>query len=283
MRMLKNAGSDGAAGPQTAGPHNLILEDRAQMTATGVLRMIRCDETEASMETSRGTLTVQGRGLSVSALSIETGEVHRHRAGGRHRIHGKPRLGRGLLAPADPLMPPSVAPAQAGLDALQCMGLGLLAGAVRCCLPRRRAGAFCADFLLAVLTLLALQSFSACRSAQGVLRWYMLGGAAAGAAAGEALLRAGAGAVLSRALQERVAAPLCRAGRFLLRPLQNARTARKTAQKSIKMAGNLTRQSKKRLQNRAPELLYNSNVSIECGDCLNGAHRYKIQAERGRG
>lgn len=74
--MLKNAGSDGAAGPQTAGPHNLILEDRAQMTATGVLRMIRCDETEASMETSRGTLTVQGRGLSVSALSIETGEVH---------------------------------------------------------------------------------------------------------------------------------------------------------------------------------------------------------------
>jgi hypothetical protein len=129
-------------------------------------------------------------------------------------------------------MPPSVAPAQAGLDALQCMGLGLLAGAVRCCLPRRRAGALCADFLLAVLTLLALQSFSACRSAQGVLRWYMLGGAAAGAAAGEALLAPVQAAVLSR----------------VILPKKQASKHKKTG-----------KMRKKRLQ-KAPELLYNSNV-----------------------
>ncbi|MCI2046813.1 MAG: sporulation protein [Faecalibacterium sp.] len=62
--------------PEKAMPHNLILEDRKRLTATGVLRMISCDENGATMETGRGLLSITGRELSVSTLSLETGEVH---------------------------------------------------------------------------------------------------------------------------------------------------------------------------------------------------------------
>ena len=62
--------------PEKMMPHNLILEDRHRLTATGVLRMINCDETGASMETGQGILSIAGQGLSISALSLETGEVH---------------------------------------------------------------------------------------------------------------------------------------------------------------------------------------------------------------
>lgn len=56
-------------------PHNLILEDRSKLSATGVLRVISCDETGAVMDTGQGRLTVLGRELSVSELSLDTGEV----------------------------------------------------------------------------------------------------------------------------------------------------------------------------------------------------------------
>lgn len=56
-------------------PHNLILEDRSRLTATGVTRVISCDELGACMDTGKGRLTIAGRGLSVSELSLETGEV----------------------------------------------------------------------------------------------------------------------------------------------------------------------------------------------------------------
>lgn len=61
--------------PPAAGPQNLILEDRGRLTVTGVSRMLSCDENAASMETARGVLTLEGRQLSVSTLSLETGEV----------------------------------------------------------------------------------------------------------------------------------------------------------------------------------------------------------------
>ena len=65
-----------AAAPQKpAVPQNVILEDRSRLTVTGVRRMLSCDENGASMETARGILAVTGRELSVSALSLETGEV----------------------------------------------------------------------------------------------------------------------------------------------------------------------------------------------------------------
>ena len=65
-----------SAAAEKAVPHNLILEDRHRLTATGVLRMISCDDAGASMETGRGILSITGKGISVSALSLEKGEVH---------------------------------------------------------------------------------------------------------------------------------------------------------------------------------------------------------------
>ncbi len=56
-------------------PHNLIVEERGRLTATGVTRMLSCDECAACMETALGRLTVTGTELSVSELSLETGEI----------------------------------------------------------------------------------------------------------------------------------------------------------------------------------------------------------------
>lgn len=77
MSAFSATGAAGAAPPaaQTPIPHNLILEDRARLSATGVTRVLSCDENGASMETGRGRLTVLGRELSVSELSLETGEI----------------------------------------------------------------------------------------------------------------------------------------------------------------------------------------------------------------
>ena len=50
------------------GHHNLILEDRRAMTATGITRIVSYDEYSATLE-------VGGRELQVSELSIQTGEV----------------------------------------------------------------------------------------------------------------------------------------------------------------------------------------------------------------
>lgn len=56
-------------------PHNLILEDRHRLTATGVTKVISCDAFSACMDTGKGRLTILGRELSVSELSLETGEI----------------------------------------------------------------------------------------------------------------------------------------------------------------------------------------------------------------
>lgn len=67
--------SPGPASPPPKQPHTLILEDRASLSATGVARIVSCDETGAVLETARGTLTVGGRELRVSELNAQTGEL----------------------------------------------------------------------------------------------------------------------------------------------------------------------------------------------------------------
>lgn len=62
-----------AASPKP--PHNLIVENRRTVTATGVTRVLGCDETSASLETQQGALVIGGQGLQVSELSIQTGEL----------------------------------------------------------------------------------------------------------------------------------------------------------------------------------------------------------------
>lgn len=62
--------------PQTQKiPHNLILENRRSLLATGILTIVSYDEYAATLETSCGTLVVGGEGIKVSELSTQTGEL----------------------------------------------------------------------------------------------------------------------------------------------------------------------------------------------------------------
>lgn len=56
-------------------PHAVTLDERSHLTVTGVDEVVRFDDTEVSMRTSRGMLTVHGEGLHVGRLAIDTGEL----------------------------------------------------------------------------------------------------------------------------------------------------------------------------------------------------------------
>ncbi len=63
---------DKKAAPQRR-PHAVTLDERSHLTVTGVDEVVRFDDTEVSMRTSRGMLTVHGEGLRVGRLAIATG------------------------------------------------------------------------------------------------------------------------------------------------------------------------------------------------------------------
>ena len=52
---------DKKAAPQRR-PHAVTLDERSHLTVTGVDEVVRFDDTEVSMRTSRGMLTVHGEG-----------------------------------------------------------------------------------------------------------------------------------------------------------------------------------------------------------------------------
>ena len=56
-------------------PHKLQLNDRAQLTMTGVTEVVSFEETSVVLRTSLGTLVVQGRDLQLKTLSLEGGNV----------------------------------------------------------------------------------------------------------------------------------------------------------------------------------------------------------------
>ena len=56
-------------------PHSVVLEDRKKLTATGILSIVSYASCTVTLETSFGTLSVGGEDLSVSELSVQTGEV----------------------------------------------------------------------------------------------------------------------------------------------------------------------------------------------------------------
>ena len=56
-------------------PHAVTLDERSHLTVTGVDEVVRFDDTEVSMRTSRGMLTVHGEGLRVARLAIDAGEL----------------------------------------------------------------------------------------------------------------------------------------------------------------------------------------------------------------
>ncbi|MCI2046812.1 MAG: hypothetical protein LKJ90_03755 [Faecalibacterium sp.] len=152
-------------------------------------------------------------------------------------------------------MVPPIGPLRAAYDLVQCMGLGLLAAMVRCLFPMRRGKMhFWPDFLCTGAALILLQSFAACRSGAGELRWYMAVGLALGAAAGENLL-----APLRAAICQILLAPFRFLRRRVLSPFWNKIKLYYTAHKKEKIHKKLSQKRTKQLQKHGP-ILYNSNV-----------------------
>lgn len=56
-------------------PHKLTLEERSRLTLTGVTEVDRFEDTAVVLQTSLGTLIVQGRELKLKTLSLEGGQV----------------------------------------------------------------------------------------------------------------------------------------------------------------------------------------------------------------
>ena len=56
-------------------PHKLSLNQRKQLTMTGVTEVVSFEESSVVLRTSLGTLIVQGRELQLKTLSLEGGQV----------------------------------------------------------------------------------------------------------------------------------------------------------------------------------------------------------------
>lgn len=56
-------------------PHKLQLNERRQLTMTGVTEVVSFEESAVVLQTSLGTLIVQGRELQLKTLSLEGGQV----------------------------------------------------------------------------------------------------------------------------------------------------------------------------------------------------------------
>ena len=54
---------------------NIHVLSRSEVQLTGVSDVSRFEETVAVLATTRGTLTIEGEGLRIVRLSLETGEV----------------------------------------------------------------------------------------------------------------------------------------------------------------------------------------------------------------
>ncbi|MCI5801899.1 MAG: sporulation protein YabP [Oscillospiraceae bacterium] len=57
------------------GPHNVILEDRRQLSVSGVSDIDSFDEESVVLFTDMGELTVRGYNLHINKLNVETGEL----------------------------------------------------------------------------------------------------------------------------------------------------------------------------------------------------------------
>lgn len=56
-------------------PHKLQLVERQQLTMTGVTEVVSFDDAAVVLQTSLGTLVVQGQELQLKNLSLEGGQV----------------------------------------------------------------------------------------------------------------------------------------------------------------------------------------------------------------
>ena len=56
-------------------PHKLTLNQREDLTMTGVTEVVSFDDTAVVLETALGSLVVQGQGLQLKTLSVDGGQV----------------------------------------------------------------------------------------------------------------------------------------------------------------------------------------------------------------
>ena len=56
-------------------PHKLTLNERKNLTMTGVTEVVSFDDTAVVLRTSLGTLVVQGSQLQLKTLSLDGGQV----------------------------------------------------------------------------------------------------------------------------------------------------------------------------------------------------------------
>lgn len=71
-----NGKGDSPNGKNTTPPaHNLILEGRQMLTITGVTDVDHFDERTILLYTRLGELTIQGKGLHINEVSVESGEM----------------------------------------------------------------------------------------------------------------------------------------------------------------------------------------------------------------
>lgn len=56
-------------------PHKLTLNERKNLTMTGVTEVVSFEETAVVLKTGLGVLTIQGQDLKLKTLSLEGGQV----------------------------------------------------------------------------------------------------------------------------------------------------------------------------------------------------------------
>lgn len=60
---------------QVLSSHKLVMQNRQNMSVTGVLDVIAFDLKEILLETSQGMLTIKGNDLHINRLSVEKGDL----------------------------------------------------------------------------------------------------------------------------------------------------------------------------------------------------------------
>ena len=60
---------------EAGGDHRLTLEHRKKLTMSGVLEVLRFDDSAVVLRTELGILTVLGQGLRLNTLSTEGGQM----------------------------------------------------------------------------------------------------------------------------------------------------------------------------------------------------------------
>ncbi len=56
-------------------PHKLTLNERHQLSITGVSEVVSFDDTAVILRTQQGTLNIHGKDLQLKTLSLEGGQV----------------------------------------------------------------------------------------------------------------------------------------------------------------------------------------------------------------